>query len=137
MTAPAEHELAHCATCPHRLGAGCGCECCAWFGQELITEIAGLISRGMIIRRSPREIAVDAILTALPHIRAHEAAAQRERIAVAIAGQKTRCPEPHHDQFPKPSCWHCARNGAFHRAARIAAGLHDAIIPGPLEGDPQ
>jgi hypothetical protein len=48
------------------------------------------------------------------------ARAVAERIARAILAQKVSCREPYHDVFPRPSCWTCGRNGAFHRAARIA-----------------
>lgn len=43
-------------------------------------------------------------------------------IAREILAQRQPCPEPYHEQFPRPSCWQCARDGAFHRAALIALG---------------
>jgi hypothetical protein len=45
----------------------------------------------------------------------------REAIARDILAEKTDCPD-HPWPFPKPSCWTCGRNGAFHRAALIATG---------------
>lgn len=55
----------------------------------------------------------------------------RAKIAADIRAQKVTCPAELHDQFPKPSCWTCGRNGAFERAARIAAeGVY------PHERDP-
>ena len=50
----------------------------------------------------------------------------RQRIALAIFAQKQPCPD-HPMPLPKPSCWTCGRNGAFERAARIAAGLHKEV----------
>jgi len=43
------------------------------------------------------------------------------RIAALIRAQITDCPD-HPMPLPKPSCWQCGRNGAFHRAALIALG---------------
>lgn len=54
-------------------------------------------------------------------IEAEIRAGERERIAREIAAQKTGCPE-HPMPLPKPSCWACGRDGAFQRAALIAAG---------------
>lgn len=51
----------------------------------------------------------------------------REEISVLILAQKELCREPGHAVFPKPSCWTCGRNGAFQRAAMIAAGLRDDL----------
>jgi hypothetical protein len=50
-------------------------------------------------------------------------------LAAQIRAQKVLCTEPLHDQFPKPSCWQCGRNGAFERAARIAEGRFTAALP--------
>jgi hypothetical protein len=50
----------------------------------------------------------------------------RREIARQILAQKVPCKE-HPMPFPKPSCWMCGRNGAFHRAARIVLGE----FPGP------
>ena len=58
-----------------------------------------------------------------PQVEAEIRRSERERIASQIVAQEQDCPAPYHDQFPKPSCWQCARNGAFHRAARIALGM--------------
>jgi hypothetical protein len=44
----------------------------------------------------------------------------RAEIACQILDQVVPCPAPYHCLLPKPSCWQCARNGAFHRAALIA-----------------
>jgi hypothetical protein len=43
----------------------------------------------------------------------------REQVARQILAQRVPCKEPWHGILPKPSCWQCARNGAFVRAARI------------------
>lgn len=51
--------------------------------------------------------------------------ALREEITRQILAQKARCPV-HPSWLPKPSCWTCARNGAFQRAARIALGKFPA-----------
>jgi len=45
----------------------------------------------------------------------------REEIARVILAQQVPC-EEHPMPLPRPSCWLCARNGAFHRAALIALG---------------
>lgn len=45
----------------------------------------------------------------------------RAKFAEEIDEQKTGCRE-HPMPIPDPSCWTCARDGAFHRAARIARG---------------
>jgi hypothetical protein len=45
----------------------------------------------------------------------------RREIAEQILAQKVPCKE-HPMPLPKPSCWTCGRNGAFHRAALIALG---------------
>lgn len=66
-------------------------------------------------------------------------ASERKRAAAEILAQKVTCTEPYHDEFPKPSCWTCGRNGAFHRAARIAAGLPAVTsqpVPEPAEEAP-
>jgi len=42
-------------------------------------------------------------------------------IARQILAQQVPCKE-HPVPLPKPSCWQCGRNGAFHRAALIALG---------------
>lgn len=47
--------------------------------------------------------------------------AERRRIAALIRTQIKDCPD-HPMPLPKPSCWQCGRNGAFHRAALIALG---------------
>ena len=65
------------------------------------------------LRESPQQIAAAALGAAVPLL--------RELIAANIADQKTGCRE-HPMPFPKPSCWTCGRDGAFHRAALIAAG---------------
>jgi hypothetical protein len=44
--------------------------------------------------------------------------AERAELARQIRAQKVPCPE-HPMPLPKPSCWQCARNGAFERSARI------------------
>jgi hypothetical protein len=60
---------------------------------------------------------------AAEHVNAvYTALKAREEISVRILAQKELCREPGHAMFPKPSCWTCGRNGAFQRAARIAAG---------------
>ena len=51
---------------------------------------------------------------------------EREHIAAMIRTQKVPCPD-HPMPLPQPSCWTCGRNGAFERAARIAAGLHKEV----------
>lgn len=74
-------------------------------------------------------LAVEARTDAWPHeIRAVLAAVLpeferqvREWIADEINGSKTPC-EKHPMPFPRPSCWTCARNGAFNRSADIARG---------------
>lgn len=43
----------------------------------------------------------------------------RATVAARIRAEKLPCPD-HPMPLPKPSCWRCARNGAFERAARIA-----------------
>ncbi len=45
----------------------------------------------------------------------------REEITRVVLAQRADCAE-HPVLFPKPGCWTCARNGAFHRAAVIAMG---------------
>ncbi len=80
-------------------------------------ELGQKFSPGGCRLRQIADAALEAAATAI-------AAAERDRIAREILAQRQRCPLPHHDQFPKPSCVTCARNGAFHRAARIAAGGH-------------
>jgi hypothetical protein len=54
-------------------------------------------------------------------VSSHSAPAVREDIARQILAQKVECPD-HPMPLPKPSCWQCARNGAFHRSALIALG---------------
>jgi hypothetical protein len=63
-------------------------------------------------------------LTGLAGTRAWQQATEqlRKEIARQLLAQKEPCPEPGHEYLPKPSCWACARNGAFDRAARIALG---------------
>lgn len=53
-------------------------------------------------------------------------------LAQLILGQQVRCEKPWHAVFPKPSCWQCGRNGAFHRSARLvlSAATHPRVIPG-------
>ncbi len=77
--------------------------------------------------------AIEAAVKAVPFVnrdalrRALEAAApvlaeaERQPIVRKILAQQQPC-AAHPHPFPKPSCWICARNGAFHRAALIAAG---------------
>jgi len=50
----------------------------------------------------------------------------RAGLARRIRAQKVPCREPYHQPLPKPSCWQCARNGAFERAARIVLGEWEA-----------
>ena len=60
----------------------------------------------------------------------------REEIARVILAQQVPC-EEHPMPAPGPSCWLCARNGAFHRAALIALGRwarHDGRRLGHLNG---
>lgn len=45
----------------------------------------------------------------------------RAKVAAEIEAQKAGCKE-HPMPLPRPSCWTCGRDGAFHRAARIARG---------------
>lgn len=59
------------------------------------------------------------------------APAMAAHAAQAILAQKEPCPE-HPMPFPKPSCWTCGRNGAFRRAAMIAAGTWTG--PEAMEG---
>jgi hypothetical protein len=52
----------------------------------------------------------------------------REEITRVVLAQRADCAE-HPMPFPRPSCWACARNGAFHRAALLAAGRWPAADP--------
>jgi hypothetical protein len=45
----------------------------------------------------------------------------RAALADEIEAQQTPC-QDHPWPLPRPSCWTCGRNGAFHRAAVIARG---------------
>lgn len=58
----------------------------------------------------------------------------REEISVVILAQKELCREPGHAMFPRPSCWTCGRNGAFHRAAMIAKGMRPDQAAKAAEG---
>jgi hypothetical protein len=60
-------------------------------------------------------------VTALDGAIADGLSAEREQVAREILAQKVPCKE-HPMPLPKPSCWQCGRNGAFNRAALIAAG---------------
>lgn len=57
----------------------------------------------------------------------------REEIAQEILAQRPGCPD-HPWPNPNPACWECARDGAFQRAALIAAGKFGLIFPPPEEG---
>jgi hypothetical protein len=56
----------------------------------------------------------------------------REEISQEVLAQKQGCPD-HPYPHPDPSCWVCARDGAFQRSALIASGKFGMIFP-PAEG---
>lgn len=47
----------------------------------------------------------------------------RAKVSEEIEAEKVGCKD-HPMPFPRPSCWTCARDGAFHRSAHIARGEH-------------
>lgn len=52
----------------------------------------------------------------------------RRDIAEQILAQKQGC-QLHEYHHPDPSCWTCARDGAFQRAALIASGKFGMVFP--------
>lgn len=86
MTAPGESQMTHCRDCAHRLGSGCGCECCPWAGEAVLLAAGAIwdahtngpvpVGRGQWCNQLARA----AVQAALPVVRAAAAAEERERL---------------------------------------------------------
>jgi hypothetical protein len=119
-------------------------------GEKLLLEARGRVADALLAQMPVaetvteercREIMQATLEAGEQLLLAHVAAATDERleqsvgrvrvgIAAAIAAEKIPCAE-HPMPFPKPSCWQCGRNGAFNRAALIAAGKFGVEEPQP------